>query len=121
MIPALQYGATALALVVALAAGVCVAQDRLPGWPTVWGLVALEAALIAVLVVACVQLARTDRQVEAANLIGYLVTMLLLAPAATAWAIIDRTRYGTAVIVVACLAVAVMLARTRQIWDAGVV
>ncbi|MCW2603270.1 MAG: hypothetical protein JWN61_1405 [Pseudonocardiales bacterium] len=71
MIPVLQYGTTALALVVALAAGVCAAGDRLPGWPT-------------------------------------------------AWAIIDRKRYGTAVIVVACLAVTVMLARTHQIWDAGV-
>lgn len=120
MIAALQYGTTALALVVALAAGICVARDRLPGWATVWGLVALEAALIAVLVVGSVQLAGTDRSVQAATLISYLVTILFLVPAGTAWAIIDRTRYGTAVIVVACLAVAVMLARTRQIWEAGV-
>lgn len=116
----LQYGTTVLALLLALAAAVCALRDRLPGWTTVGGLIALEVALIAVLVVGLVQLAGTDRDVEAANLVGYLVTIPFLVPVAVGWAIVDRTRYGTAVIVVACLAVAVMLARSRQIWDAGV-
>lgn len=121
MTPLLQYATTALALALAVAAAVCALRDRLPGWSTVGGLVVLEAALIAVMVVGLVQVVRTDRNVAAADLVGYLVTIPLLVPVAVGWAIVDRTRYGTAVIVVACLAVAVMLARTRQIWDLGVV
>lgn len=119
MLPALIYATTALALVVAAAAGVCAVQDRLPGWPTVIGLIALEALLLGVLVAGVAAAIGSDRDLSTGTFLGYLATVVLLPPIATGWAIVDRTRWGTAVIVVAALAVAVMLVRTQQIWTAA--
>lgn len=46
----------------------------------------------------------------------YLVTAALIPVAAAFWALVDRNRWSTAIIGVACLAVAVMLYRMAQIW-----
>jgi len=46
----------------------------------------------------------------------YLVTAVLIPPFAILWGLIDRTRWATVVIGVACLAVAVMVYRMYQIW-----
>jgi hypothetical protein len=40
----------------------------------------------------------------------------LLPPLAIVWGLVDRTRWSTAVLGVACLAVAVMVYRMYQIW-----
>lgn len=46
---------------------------------------------------------------------GYLITALLLVPAASAWAFADRTRTSSAALLVACATVAVMMWRTLQV------
>jgi len=46
----------------------------------------------------------------------YLVTALLIPPLAIVWGLVDRTRWSTAILGVANLAVAVMLYRMYQIW-----
>ena len=46
----------------------------------------------------------------------YLVSAALLPPLAIIWGLVDRTRWSTAVLGVACLADAVMLYRMYQIW-----
>lgn len=46
----------------------------------------------------------------------YLVSAALIPPAAIFWALIERNRWSTAILGVACLAVAVMLYRMGQIW-----
>ena len=46
----------------------------------------------------------------------YLGSAVLIPPAAVLWALVDRDRWSTAVIGVACLAIAVMLYRMGQIW-----
>ena len=46
----------------------------------------------------------------------YLVSALLVPPAAAVWSLLDRGRWSTAVLAVACFAVAVMLYRMSQIW-----
>lgn len=46
----------------------------------------------------------------------YLVSAILLPPAAIFWALVERNRWSTAILGVACLAVAVMLYRMGQIW-----
>jgi hypothetical protein len=46
----------------------------------------------------------------------YLVSAALVPPAAVVWALIDRTRWSTVVLGVACLAVAVMVYRMTVIW-----
>lgn len=46
----------------------------------------------------------------------YLVSAALVPPAAVVWALIDRSRWSTVVLGVACLAVAVMVYRMTAIW-----
>jgi hypothetical protein len=46
----------------------------------------------------------------------YLVTAALIPPLAIIWGLVDRSRWSTAVLGVASLAVAVMLYRMYQIW-----
>ncbi|NQX11461.1 hypothetical protein HQQ80_07480 [Microbacteriaceae bacterium VKM Ac-2855] len=47
----------------------------------------------------------------------YLISALLLPPAAGFWALIERTRWSTVILGVVCLALAVMLYRMNQIWN----
>jgi hypothetical protein len=46
----------------------------------------------------------------------YLVTAVLIPPFAILWGLVDRSRWSTVVLGVACLAVAVMVYRMYQIW-----
>ena len=46
----------------------------------------------------------------------YLVSALLVPAAAVFWALVDRSRWSTVVLAVACLAIAVMVYRMGQIW-----
>jgi len=46
----------------------------------------------------------------------YLVTAILIPPLAIIYGLVDRTRWSTAVLGVACCAVAVMVVRMNQIW-----
>jgi hypothetical protein len=47
---------------------------------------------------------------------GYIITALIVPPAAIAWAVLERTRWSTLVLGVAGLTVAIMLVRMWQIW-----
>ncbi len=108
---------TVLAAICGIAVIVCIVRNRLPGLPTLGGLLALEVATLVAVVINAAQLGGTDRAVETATLIGYLVFLPLLVPAGVVWAFIDRTRFGIANIVLACVAVAAMVLRTQQIWE----
>ena len=46
----------------------------------------------------------------------YLVSALLVPAAAVFWALVDRSRWSTVVLAVACFAIAVMVYRMGQIW-----
>jgi hypothetical protein len=46
----------------------------------------------------------------------YLVSALFIPPAAVMWALIERNRWSTVVLGVACLSIAVMVYRMNQIW-----
>ncbi|CAN5182639.1 hypothetical protein BH11ACT4_BH11ACT4_22510 [soil metagenome] len=46
----------------------------------------------------------------------YLVSAVLVPAAAVFWALVDRSRWSTVVLAVACFAIAVMVYRMGQIW-----
>ena len=46
----------------------------------------------------------------------YLVTAILIPPLAIVYGLVDRSRWSTVVLGVACFAVAVMVVRMNQIW-----
>lgn len=46
----------------------------------------------------------------------YLITAALIPPAAVFWSLIERNKWSTVILGVACLSVAVMVYRMGQIW-----
>jgi hypothetical protein len=105
-----------LAVATALLALVDVARDRDPGWWTAGALATTELVLLVQLVVGLVKLAGTDRDVSGLPFIAYLVLALVIPPASFLWAATERTRWGTAVIVVGAVATIALEFRLDQIW-----
>ena len=108
--------------VVALAVGLfCIILgliNRPPSWWSV-GSVALVEALLLVQLVGSIVLVASGNQAkgDTVEYFGYIITALIVPPAAVGWAIIDRSRWSTVVLGVSGLTIAVMLARMWQIWS----
>jgi hypothetical protein len=47
---------------------------------------------------------------------AYLISAVILPPVAVLWALVERSRWSTVVVGVACLAIAIMLYRMQIIW-----
>lgn len=105
-----------LALVTALLALIDIIRGTDPSWFTVGALVATELLLVVQVVNGLVRLSQTDRDVSGLPFTAYLVGAVLIPPIAFVWAATERTRWGTAVIVVGALAVAAVELRLDQIW-----
>ena len=48
----------------------------------------------------------------------YLVSAIILLPLAGVWALIERNRWSTVILGVACLSIAIMVFRMDEIWQA---
>lgn len=111
----LQAGFAALAGVFAIGLGLL---KRPPSWWSVGALVTVEALILVQLAVSITLVANGKQAVgDTVEFFGYLVTALVVPPAAMAWAVLDRTKWSTMVLGVAGLTVAVMLVRMWQIWS----
>lgn len=90
---------------------------RAPSWWSVGSVALIEALLLVQLVVSIVQVVQGQQAVgDTVEFFGYIITALVVPPAAIAWAVIERTRWSTLVLGVSGLTVAVMLVRMWQIW-----
>jgi hypothetical protein len=112
---------TWLQVAVAVAAGLlCLAlgfAGQKPNDYSLGSLLVVELLLIAQLVVAVIAPAvGNPPNGNLAEFYVYLVSALLLPPAAGFWALIERTRWSTVILGVVALAVAVMVYRMDQIW-----
>ena len=76
----------------------------------------VELALLVQVVTAAVQAGRGHVLADPVTFWGYLVFALVVLPAAAVWAFADRTRWSSAVLLVACLTLAVMELRMVQVW-----
>ncbi|NCT90055.1 hypothetical protein GXB85_03670 [Cellulomonas sp. APG4] len=77
---------------------------------------AVEAVLLAQVVVAVVRSAGGDGPADALTFWGYLVTTLAVLPVAAAWAFAERTRWSSVVLLVAALTVGFLQYRVLQVW-----
>lgn len=90
---------------------------RPPSWWSVGSVILVEALLLVQLVVSIVLVVQGEQaKGDTVEFFGYIITALVVPPAAVAWAVIERTRWSTLVLGVAGLTVAVMLIRMWQIW-----
>lgn len=104
-----SLAAAAYALVTSL-------RNRAMGWGHLIALGVVEVLLVVQAVLGFVKLADDQGPKQPATFIGYLLAILLIPAAGAGWGMLERTRWGPGVIVVACLAVAVMIVRMNQIW-----
>ncbi|MEU6034806.1 hypothetical protein ABZ801_05305 [Actinomadura sp. NPDC047616] len=96
-------------------------RDRAMGWDHLAALGVLEALLVAQMVVGFVKLSGDEGPGDTATFVGYLIGVVLIPVVSAGWGLLERTRWGPGVIVVACLAVSVMVVRLGQLWEGTVV
>ncbi len=115
------WGVALAALAVAGFAGWHTLRDSPFSNPLFYAVAVLEIGLIAVLIGGSVALAGTGRDVDGVLFVSYLVTVVVIPPAAVLWGIAEKSRWGTGVVAVALLSVAVLAARLHGIWEGTVV
>lgn len=111
------YAVAIGALAVAGFAAVHMLRDQLFSNALFFAVAALELALVALLIGGCVALGNTSRDVDGALFVSYLVTVVVIPPAAVLWGISEKSRWGTGVVVVAMLSIAVLCIRLLGIWQ----
>ena len=111
----LVYATAGIAMVVTV---VLLVRDE-PAAERDWVFVLLavaELVLLVQLVVGCVNLATTDRDVSGVLFVSYLVGIALALPIGAFWSLAERTRAGTAVLLLAALTVVGLEMRLDAIW-----
>ncbi len=104
-------------LVLAGYAGLTAARDRRMGADLLVALGVLEVLLFVLVGLIVAKLASGARPAGGLpTLIGYLIAMPIVPVAAGLWGLMERTRWGPAVIAVAGLVAAVLMVRLHQIW-----
>jgi threonine/homoserine efflux transporter RhtA len=106
------------ALVVGIWLVVLIVLDRLPGDKVFGALVVLEVGVVVQLVIGLVRVFGDHPGVNVAAYLGYLVGALLVLPIGFVWSAGERTRSGTAVLLVAVLLVPVLSLRLHDLWAA---
>jgi hypothetical protein len=104
-------------LVLAGYAGVTTARNRRMEVDLLVALGVLEVLVLVLVGLVVAKLADGGRPAGGlATLIGYLIAMPIVPVAAGFWGLLERSRWGPAVIVVAGLVAAVLIVRLHQIW-----
>jgi hypothetical protein len=76
----------------------------------------LEILLLVLVGLIVAKLASGGRPASLPTLIGYLIAMPLVPVAAGFWGLLERSRWGSAVVAVAGLVAAVLMVRLHEIW-----
>jgi hypothetical protein len=119
VIQPLLYAVAAAALALAAWALVFAVRDRAVVLRQLWGAAVVEGLMVVQAVVAGVQQATGADPAEPVVFWGYVVTQLILLPAAALWAFAERTRWSSVVLLVAAVAVAFLQLRLDQTWGAA--
>lgn len=112
----LLYAVAAAAVLLAGWAGWFALRDRAVVLRQLWGAAVVEGLMLLQAVAAGVRHATGTVPAEPVVFWGYVVTQLVLLPAAALWAFAERTRWSSVVLLVAALAVAFLQLRLNQTW-----
>lgn len=119
MSQALTIALVVTAIPLALWSLVLVVRNRPLDNALFYGISVVELVTIVVVAIVVVTLIGGDQPAGMATFVSYLVLLPLVLPAATFWALIERSRWGSAVIAVAALILPVLALRLEQIWATG--
>lgn len=117
----IEWFSWASGAIAAIAGVVCLVlglAGRKPGDVTTGSIVLVELLLIVQVVIAFIApFAGNAPQGDLFEFWAYLVTAIIIPPAAVVWSLVERNRWSTVILGVAALAIAVMIARMQQIWS----
>lgn len=117
MIEWLVWVQVAVALLVGLACVALALAGKAPNDFAVFSLGLVELLLLVQVVVAIVSpIVGNSPTGDLLEFWIYLVTAVLIPPAATLWALVARSRWSTAILAAAAFAIAIMVWRMAQIW-----
>ena len=106
--------------VVAVALGVAglvlAGMNRQPGKPYLQGILVLQLLLLAQAAIAMTRLLQGGRPEQLGAFAGYLIVSVLLVPGGAIWSLEENSRYGTLILAVVCLVVAVLQQRLFGLW-----
>lgn len=119
MIEPLQNGIVVGCLLLAVGTAWLVVRDERVTDALALGLAVVEVALALQLVAGIVLLTRSEGDVSGPTFVGYLVGTLLVLPAGLLWSLGEKSRSGTAVLLLALVVVAFLELRLGQVWAAG--
>lgn len=114
------YAVAIGALLIAAFAALHTLRDKMFSNPLFYSIALLEIALIALFVGGCIALANTSRDVDGVLFFSYLLTVVVIPPAAVIWGVAEKSRWGTGVVVVAMLSISVLSVRILRIWQENV-
>ena len=103
-------------LVLAGYAGLASARNQRMQVPLLAAVGFLEVLVLVLVGLVVAKLVGGGHPAEQATLIGYLIAMPIVPVAAAFWGLLERTRWGPAVIAAAGLVMAVLVVRLHQIW-----
>jgi hypothetical protein len=118
VIEALGYVIIAAGLAYAVWGFVAARLDRAPGRALFTGAWVLSA-LVALWAVVAVAFIAGGREVQAGLLVGYLLTALILEPAAIYLAKLEPTKWGSVILASGALVLGPLFLRLLQIWGLG--
>ena len=95
---------------------VATALNRRMNVPLLIAVGVLEILLLVLIGIIVAKLASGQRPASLPTLIGYLIATPFVPLAAAFWGLLERSRWGPAVIAVAGLVAAVLVVRLHQIW-----
>ncbi|MBA3369539.1 MAG: hypothetical protein H0T99_12870 [Geodermatophilaceae bacterium] len=108
------------ALLIAALAGISAIRRRGPYVLTIVAAIVVEVFLVAQAVVALVVTLNGQSADEPVLFFGYLVAVILILPIALLLARAEPDRFGSLVIVVGGLVLAVLVVRLQQLWGVSV-
>jgi hypothetical protein len=105
-------------LVLAAYALLMTARNRRMDVSLLVGIGVLEILLLVEVGLIVARLASGQHPASLPTLIGYLIAMPFVPVVAAFWGLVERSRWGPAVVAVAGLVAAVLMVRLHQIWPA---
>lgn len=81
-----------------------------------YAVAAVEVGTLAMLVAGIIGLSSTERDVDGALLLSYLISLILVPPIALVWGVAEKSRWGTGVVLIGMWTVFVMTIRVMQVW-----
>lgn len=118
MIDWFTWVSAGLALIAGVLCLVLGFAGKKPGDVAVGAIAVVELLLIAQVVMAIIAPFAGNPPIgDPIEFWAYLITAVIIPPAAVLWGLVERTKWSTVILGVAGLAIAVMIVRMQQVWS----